>query len=78
MSFPDILDGQAVIKSLKEGRLVRPKYPENSSPFSLCCFVIYVYIFVLAWIKQQDLAVVIYIKSIYSYLHSESDARSKL
>ena len=31
-----------------------------------------------AWIKQQDLAVIIYIKSIYSYLHSESDARSKL
>ena len=32
----------------------------------------------LSWIEQQDLAVVIYIKIIYSYLHSESDARSKL
>ena len=31
----------------------------------------------LSWIEQQDLAVVIYIKISYSYLHSESDARSK-
>ena len=35
------------IKSLEEGRLVRPKYRETSSRFCLCCFVIYVYIFVL-------------------------------
>ena len=35
------------IKSLEEGRLVRPKHRETSSRFCLCCFVIYVYIFVL-------------------------------
>ena len=61
LSFPDISDGQVdrpssgdlmknrkvgTIKSPKEGRLVRPKDRENSSRFSLCCFVIYVYIFV--------------------------------
>ena len=36
-----------VYKSPEEGRLVRPKYRENSSRLSLCCFVIYVYIFIL-------------------------------
>ena len=35
------------IKSPEEGRLVRPKYRETLSRFSLCCFVIYVYIFVI-------------------------------
>ena len=34
------------MKSPKEGRVVRPKYRETSSRFSLCCFVIYAYIFV--------------------------------
>ena len=34
------------IKSPEEGRLVRPKYRETLSRFSLCCFVIYVYIIV--------------------------------
>ena len=33
-------------KSPDEGRLVSPKYRETSSRFSLCCFVIYVYIIV--------------------------------
>ena len=35
------------IKSPEEGRLVRPKYRETSCRFSLCCFVIHVYILVL-------------------------------
>ena len=34
-------------KCPEEGRLVRPKYRENSSRFSLCYFVICVYLFVL-------------------------------
>ena len=33
------------VKSPEEEWLVRPKYRETSSRFSLCCFVIYVYIF---------------------------------
>ena len=33
------------IKNLEEGRLVRLKCRETSSRFSLCCFVIYVYIY---------------------------------
>ena len=43
-----------------------PKYQETSSCFSLCCFVIYVYIFVLD--KQQDLSVIILLKKV---LHSQ-------
>ena len=34
------------VKSPEEEWLVRPKYRETSSCFSLCCFVIYVYTFV--------------------------------
>ena len=72
MSFPDILDGQAVIKSPEEGQ----KSVQNIGKTQVA-FVFAVLLF-MSWIKQQDLAVVIYLKSIYSYLHSESDARSKL
>ena len=35
------------LNPLEEERLVCPKYLKNSSRFSLCCFVIYFYIFVL-------------------------------
>ena len=45
------------LKPPEEGRLVRPKYQETSSRFSLCCFVMFVYIFVLD--KTAALAVVI-------------------
>ena len=37
------------IKSPEEGRLVRPKYWETSSRFSLCCFVIYVTYILLSY-----------------------------
>ena len=95
MSFPDILEGQAILlqgtgfneesesrlsdSSLnllkKEGLSVR-NIGETQVAF-LFAVLLFISIF-LSWLKQQDLAVVIYIKSIYSYLHSESDARSKL
>ena len=35
--FPNISDGQAVLKSPEEGQLVRPKYRKTLSPFSLRC-----------------------------------------
>ena len=40
MKFPNISDGQAVLKSPEEGRLVRPKYRKTQSRFPLRCFVI--------------------------------------
>ena len=40
------------IKSPEEGRLVRPKYRETSSRSSLCCFVIYVYLFAFSLIPD--------------------------
>ena len=42
-------------EGLEERRLVRPKYRETSSRFSLSIF--------LSWIKQQDLAIVILYKT---------------
>ena len=52
------------IKSLEEGRLVRPKYREKPQVAFVFAVLLFMSIF-LSWMKQQDLAVVIlYTKAI--------------